>query len=107
MATKDKPNPAESKKASNHPSNNGSKLEPIMSKESVNLKNISIEKRLKNSETAPNELSPSLPDDKKSLAHVVPRVPPVDLKKSQAGSRHINRNSLKARETTLERTGTQ
>lgn len=41
----------------------GSKLEPIKTKESVNLKNISIEKRLKNSETCPDQLSPTLPDN--------------------------------------------
>ena len=39
----------------------GSKLEPIRTKESVTLKHISGEKRLKNSETCPDQLSPTLP----------------------------------------------
>ena len=36
----------------------GSKLEPIKTKDSLNLKNVPIEKRLKNSETCPDQLSP-------------------------------------------------
>lgn len=39
----------------------GSKLEPIITKESVNLKVISEEKRLKSSETCPDQLTPTLP----------------------------------------------
>lgn len=39
----------------------GSKLEPIRTKESVTLKDVTLEKRLKSSETCPDQLTPSLP----------------------------------------------
>ena len=44
----------------------GSKLEPVTTKESVNLRNIT-EKRLKNSETCPEQLSPTLPESGERL----------------------------------------
>jgi len=57
------------KAVSRVPTTHGSKLEPITSKEYVNLKNITLEKRLKNSETCPEQLSPTLPQTSDRVGH--------------------------------------
>ena len=84
----------------------GSKLEPIKTKESVNLKNISIEKRLKNSETCPDQLSPTLPDNPERLVAKVaaneakgPAVASNGQPPSTKGRMHRNISSKVAKET--------
>ena len=57
----------------------GSKLEQRMTKDSMNLKNLTIEKRLKNSETAPDELSPGIPKEKKERMTNEPIVKPQQM----------------------------
>lgn len=65
------------------PVNLGSKLEPKMTKDSLNLKNLAVEKRLRNSETAPNELSPGFPktEGNRLLQENIqrPPVPPANM----------------------------
>ena len=90
----------QNRKKSSEPNNQaGSKLEPKMTKDSINLKNMAVEKRLKNSETAPDELSPTLPAAnegnrlvKDSKIHR-PSIPPANM---PAPRHHGPRNIAKS-----------